>query len=201
MQELTSEYAPGAYSAIWDPSQQLVKHIDFYTGNITSINLQTGERITAKINGVPATTFVVPVADQPNRYLVSNQLTPTIIEWSGTETPAEIVEAAFTVNADSSLILNAAKASPKGNFYGNTLRSTFCVDVSGPNAVFVIYDKQSLIENVDVPAIKALGGFAWNAERTKVYQASTCEKKILEFDYDDSTGEMCMYSKMKNSNR
>lgn len=202
MKSLTSEKFASPYAPYFDTSLQRLLMVDFFDGSLINIDYKTKQTIKATIDGVHKPTFLIPLKTNPNQFLVSNHLTAAVVEWSGKEPAAKVVREAFSIQADAKSNWNIALASPNCNFFGGTFRGSVCANSSEPNAEFFIYSKESGVEKVDVPGLKASAGIVWNKEGTKFYHTAGCSRTIREFNYDSKTGKICKFSKSNgNKNR
>lgn len=191
---LTSEKFVGPYAPYWDSSLQRILLVDFFDGNLINIDYKTKQTVKATIDGISKTTFIIPVKGDNNHFVVSNKLSASVIEWSGKEPVAKVSRNLFTVERGSEYAetnWNIALASPKCTFFGGTYRGSVCGNTKEPDAEFFIYGKESGIEKIDLPGLKASSGIVWNKEGTKFYHTAGCGRAIREFDYDSATGKIC----------
>lgn len=195
MQPFIPNIFEGAYAPYYDSSRGRLLLVDYFGGLLININYITKQTLTATIDGIPATTFLIPLKNNPNRFFVSNKRTASIIEWFGVEPVAKVVQETFTIEAAPGYELftyNLGKASPKGTFFGGTFRGTICANTSEPLAELVSYSKKYGVKKVDIPNLKASSGIAWNLEGTKMFHVASCQRVIRVFNYDAKTGKICM---------
>lgn len=195
MQPFIPNIFKGGYAPYFDSSQGRLLLVDFFAGLLININYNTKQTFIATVDGLAATTFLIPLKKNPNQFLISNKCTASIVEWFGTEPVAKVVQDTFTIEAAPGYELftyNLGKASPKGTFFGGTFRRTICANTSEPLAELVSYSKKYGVKKVDIPNLKASSGIAWNLEGTKMFHVASCQRVIRVFNYDAKTGKICM---------
>lgn len=170
--------------------------VDFVTGGLINIDYQTKQVYTATIDGIPVSTFLIPLKKDLNQFLVSDHLSATVIGWNGFDAVANVIRQTFTVEAIPGYATNlwsSAIASPKHTFVGGTFRKSICSSSSGePNGELFTYSKKCGVQKIEIPDMKASNGLIFNAAGTKFYHVAACERLIREFDYNPKTGKICM---------
>lgn len=170
--------------------------VDFLTGGLINIDYQTKQVYTALIDGIPISTFLIPLKKDLSQFLVSDHLSATVIGWNGFDAVANVIRQTFTVEAApeyASNLWNYAAASPKHTFVGGTFRKSICSNSSGePNGELFTYSKKCGVQKIEIPGMLVSNGLVWNAAGTKMYHIAACEGFIREFEYNPKTGKISM---------
>ena len=115
-----------------------------------------------------------------------------MIEWNGKDKHAKIVREEFNVDeyeSGSPNLFSIARASPKCDFYGGTLRGEFCSATKSPNASFYRYSKPCGLQQIwDDQKLSA--GLDWNLKNNKFYHIDSCKRDLREYDWDPKTGKL-----------
>lgn len=123
------------------------------------------------------------------------------MEWFGEEPNPRIIRETFTIEAApeyATNVLNIGQASPQGTFLGGTFINRICDSSAAPTAGFYRYSKKCGVKKISVPNLKVSAGIAWNADSTKLYHVSTCDRVVREFNYNPKTGKVCKFPKKSN---
>lgn len=126
------------YSLHYDAPTNSLFFSDYVDRTIHRFDLDENHVYTASIENDFASTFIIPLKGFKHRYIVSDKLTVTVIEWNGKESVARIVRDEFSVAQTGkykSNNWNIAKASPSCKFYGGTFREELCSQNPGGTAL------------------------------------------------------------------
>lgn len=180
----------------WDEASQSLYYIDINGPEATILRYDYRENKTyaATVPGEPLMTFVLPVANTTDEYLIGGKNAGKVIRWDGKSANGVVLRTAFEVETDpffQTNRFNDAKTDPFGRFYGGTQRLSGC---GGPhslaNASFYRFDKvggvKQLFENIYIS-----NGLTWNTKTNKFYYIDSCSYDVKEFDYDGATGDLC----------
>lgn len=181
----------------WDEYSQSLYYIDIegLDASILRYDYNENKTYSANVDDVPLMTFVLPIENATNEFLVGGRRTAKVISWDGKSPKGEFVRDAFEVETDSyydTNRFNDAKCDPVGRFFGGTQRYNEC---HGPfsvaNASLYSFDRNSggikqLKQNVFIS-----NGLTWIMRTNKFYYIDSCTRDIKEFDYNIDTGEIC----------
>lgn len=180
------------YSLHYDAPTNSLFFSDYVDRTINRFDLDENHVYTASIENDIASTFIIPLKGFKNRYVVSDKLTVTVIEWDGKEKVAGIVRDEFSVEKTGkykSNNWNIAKASPSCTFYGGTFRGELCSENPGASAFLYRYTRSNGPKHL-LRCLKLSGGIDWNINENLFYHADSCNEVIREFDYDPKTGNI-----------
>lgn len=183
----------------WDVATQSLYYIDIEGPEATILRYDYKENKTyaATVDNVPLMTFVLPIENTNDEFLVGAQHAAKVIRWDGKSPKGEYLRDAFAVEEDKfydTNRFNDAKCDPTGRFFGGTQRYSAC---DGPfdlaNASLYRFDRENgvkqLKENVFIS-----NGLTWVTKTNKFYYIDSCSRDIKEFDYNSQTGDLCMLS-------
>lgn len=177
----------------WDEGTQSLYYNDIYgkEASILRYDYKKNKVYSAKIEGEPVVSFIIPVANAPDQYAVGIGRRVGIVQWDGISPKAKLGTIAFEVEENKpDNRFNDAKADPLGRFYGGTMRYETLGDlfeVAGGS--FYRYIKgegvKDLLHNIHVS-----NGLAWNEKEKKFYFIDSCKLDVKEFSYDQRNGDI-----------
>lgn len=199
--QITQVASPRSYCGEgphWDVATQSLYYIDIDGPNETILRYDYYENKTygAKVDGVPLMTFVLPVEETVDEFLVGTKRCGQIIRWDGKSPKGKFVRTVFEVETDiQKNRFNDAKADPAGRFVGGTQSTPECGS-DPPNASLYSYDQTNGVKRL-LKDISISNGLTWvkkaHLEYT-FYYIDSCTRSLLAFDYDiesGSLGELC----------
>lgn len=146
----------------------------------------------ATVDNEPLMTFVLPLQDTDDQFLVGTKNEAKIIRWDGKSSKGQLVRTAFKIEEGTYLETNRfndAKCDASGRFFGGTQRLSEC---NGPfnvaNASFYNYDREHGVRQLKKDVLIS-NGLTWN--KNKFYYIDSCSYDIKQFDYNIDTGELC----------
>lgn len=184
----------------WDEASQSLYYIDIegLEASILRYDYKENKTYSALVDNVPLMTFVLPIENTTDEFLVGAQHAAKVIRWDGKSPNGQFLRDAFTVETDKfydTNRFNDAKSDPAGRFFGGTQRYSGCdaPSIEVANASLYRFDAQSgvkqLKENVFIS-----NGLTWIPRTKKFYYIDSCSRDIKEFDYNINTGKLCMMS-------
>lgn len=114
-----------------------------------------------------------------------------LIEWDGNSPNATTLETLFTLPPDNFLThTDFATPSPGGRLFGGGLPKTFCGAPANLTFPFYSYDHKNgfqILEN----GTRTSNGIVFDYFRGKMYRLDSCERIIVQYDYDFLTDSIC----------
>lgn len=86
----------------------------------------------------------------------------------------------------------AAFTDPRGRFYGGTLFKQYCSASNEFILSFYRFDNANGLTRL-FSGLKVSVGIAFNENARKMYHLTPCQLKIVEFDWDPQTGDICNF--------
>lgn len=176
----------------WDEAKQSLYYIDIYGPEATILRYDFNENKTyaATVDDEPLMTFVLPVDQTSDEFLVGTKNAAKIIRWDGKSSKGELIRTAFEIEMNiTTNRFNDAKADPVGRFFGGTQRLAECNGPTSPsNASLYRFDHQNGVKQLK-KNIFISNGLTW--VRRKFYYVDSCTRNLLEFDYNINTGDLC----------
>lgn len=195
MTPVSDEAFPYLNSPVWHDATQSVYFTDNVATNYTigRFDYRTKQFFVAKVNETAKPSFIAPIENAVDQFIVSFGLDVKQVQWDGKSPSADVIDTILTAETDPFYATNSmhyGKVDPNNRLYFGTIRKLRCnSDPSGPSGSFYVYTKekgiQQIVGNVNIP-----GGMGWNLEQKKFYAVSTCPKDILQFSYTDD-GTYC----------
>lgn len=190
--------SPRSYCATrghWDENSQSLYYVDIEGPDTTLLRYDYAEDKTyaATIVNEPILTFILPVANTNDQFLVGTKNQAIVIQWDGKSANGVFVRTVFEISTDLAYApnrFNGAKADPVGNFVGGTQFANDCLNHS-TTAYLYHYDPMEGLTTIR-SNIFISNGLTWNEKTNKFYYIDSCVPEVNEFDYDVETGSLCM---------
>ncbi|XP_019534284.2 regucalcin [Aedes albopictus] len=172
----------------WSIEKQSLYYNDIYGGTIHRYDYAENKTFTAKIDGYPVISFIIPVKDSKTEFIIGTDKKITLIEWDGISEQAKFLKTIGEVEFDlPDNRFNDAKTDSKGRFYAGTMRLEAKGDIFEARlGTFYRYDaKQNkfivLKENIGVS-----NGLCWNESGNLLYYIDSCDLDVKEFHVDEN---------------
>lgn len=181
----------------WDKESQSLYYIDIYGPESTILRYDYKENKTyaATVDNEPLMTFVLPVDDTSDEFLIGTKNEAKVIRWNGKSSKAELLRSAFQVEGQEFYKknrFNDAKTDPFGRFYGGTQRLDECdaSKLNVANASLYRFDPEHGVKRLRTNVFIS-NGLTWNIRTNKFYYIDSCSYDVKEYDYDISSGDIC----------
>lgn len=149
---------------------------------------------SATVPGEPLMTFVLPVQNTTDEFLIGTKNAAKVIRWDGRSEKGVVLRTVFQIETDAfhqTNRFNDAKSDPFGRFYGGSQRLNGC---DGPhtlaNASFYRFDVETGVKQL-LKDIYISNGLTWNPKTNTFYYIDSCSYDVKAFDYDGVTGDLC----------
>ncbi|XP_033222496.1 uncharacterized protein LOC117176363 [Belonocnema kinseyi] len=167
--------------------------IDSWTGEVCSYHVDNGHLFCAT-TGLGHITFVVPIQDEPQKYLISyhlnNKKVIGVLNWNSYETN------------------RAARVNIYGNIYGNIRENTIAGGTVDPHGVLWFWTMETnvnpnfgnlysfnpnllpeLVKKYDLPHNSMSNGIVWHLNNPTIfYYIDVGYQRILSFTYNKALG-------------
>lgn len=181
----------------WDKESQSLYYIDIFGPESTILRYDYKENKTyaATVDYEPLMTFVLPVYNTTDEFLIGTKNEAKIIRWDGKSSKAELLCSAFQIEKEDfykSNRFNDAKTDPFGRFYGGTQRLAECdySNLSKANGSLYRFDPEHGVKQLRKNVFIS-NGLTWNLKTNKFYYIDSCSHDVKEYDYDISSGDIC----------
>lgn len=189
--------SPRSYCATrghWDENTQSLYYVDIEGPDSTLLRYDYAEDKTyaATVANEPILTFVLPVANTSDQFLVGTKNQAVVIQWDGKSSKGEFVQTVFEISTDLAYApnrFNGAKADPVGNFVGGTQFANDCSNHSTTAYLYHYDPKKGL--TIIRSNLFISNGLTWSEKTNKFYFIDSCVPEVNEFDYDIETGSLC----------
>lgn len=146
----------------------------------------------ATVDGEPLMTFILPIYETTDQFLVGTKNAAKVIRWNGKSSKAKLIRTIFEVDGNvTTTRFNDAKSDPAGRFFGGTMRIDECNKTDESNAGFYRYDTQNDVQQLK-NNIFISNGLTWVGQTQKFYYIDSCAYDVIESDNNIDTGEFCM---------
>ncbi|KAJ6648676.1 Regucalcin [Pseudolycoriella hygida] len=188
--------SPRSYCATrghWDENTQSLYYVDIEGPDATLLRYDFAEQKTysATMDDEPILTFILPVVNTTDEFLVGTQNRAILIQWDGKSTKGQLLRSVFEIPTDFSFKpnrFNGAKADPIGNFVGGTQYANDCLNHS-TTAYLYHYNPIKGLTTIRSNLFIS-NGLTWSEKTNKLYYIDSCVPKVSEFDYDIATGSL-----------
>lgn len=182
----------------WQEELQSLFYVDIFgtEASILRYDVRENEVYTATVDQEPAVSFIIPIADKPEKYAIGIGRRVGIVRWDGKSPQVSVESIAFEVDhGKDNTRFNDAKADPFGRFYGGTMRyenlGNFFEIAAGTFYRYVPDEGPTeLLHNIYIS-----NGLAWDKKRNKFYYIDSCKMDVKEYDYEPASGDICKLSK------
>jgi gluconolactonase len=109
----------------WDEQSQSLFYNDIYGDkqSISRFSYNENKTYNAVIPGHPVISFIIPVHDTKDQFIVGSGKKIVLIQWDGKSSQASVVKTVGEVEPDlPENRFNDAKCDPFGRFFGGTMR-------------------------------------------------------------------------------
>lgn len=140
-----------------------------------------------------AVTFIIPIEGQKNKFAVGTGKHLSTITWDGTSKKATNLEKIAEVDTGPETAknrINDGKADPRGRIFFGTMGHESEPGICEPKKGSVYsFFQGKLCKHTGGMTVS--NGLAWNEALKKFYFVDSAVKKILQFDYNPDSGDIC----------
>ncbi|XP_063931072.1 regucalcin-like [Zophobas morio] len=173
----------------WDDRNNILYYVNIHDGQVYRYDYEQGTVNYITLDGEVAP--VIPSKRDPNLLIVGLGRSVAAVEWDGVSDPSETrILAALAPDFPTSRV-NDGKADKQGRLWIGTM------GYEGPDGLTpdegILY--QVTCDNLDSPLVEIApvnisNGLAWNAANDKFYYIDSPSFLIVEYSYNDETGEI-----------
>ncbi|KAJ3643551.1 hypothetical protein Zmor_026253 [Zophobas morio] len=173
----------------WDYRNNILYYVNIHEGQVYRYDYDQGNLAYITLDGEVAP--VIPSSRDPNLLIVGLDRSVAAVEWDGVSDPSETrILAALAPDFPTSRV-NDGKADKQGRLWIGTM------GYEGPDGLTpdegILY--QVTCNNLDSPLIEIApinisNGLAWNAANDKFFYIDTPSGQVVQYSYNDETGEI-----------
>lgn len=170
----------------WDAVTQSLYYVDINGPDATLLRYDYKENRTyiATIDGEPLITFILPVIETTDQFLVGTKHAAKMIHWDGKSPRGQLIRTVYEFDG------NVDKNDPLSRLFGGVMPFDECNKTDESNANGHRYDQRNDAKKIK-NNIFISNGLTWIQGTRKFYYIDSCAYDVLEFDYDMDTGELC----------
>lgn len=175
-------------SPLWDEDTQSLYMTDFVSppgvNSIYRYDYAARTINAASIVGEVNPAYIIPVVGNATLFVVGFEGIVKLINWDRVSPTATVVRPLFTVYGH----LEYAATDSKGRLYTGTLNGNLFCAVPADYAAYRYANGKltTLFKN-----IRSTNAIQIDERYGKLYHADGCQHKIVGFDYDVETGDIC----------
>ncbi|KAF5301533.1 hypothetical protein FQR65_LT08837 [Abscondita terminalis] len=171
----------------WDSDTQSLYFVDCVKLSVNKYVPSTKQFTTTTLEKFP--TFVIPVKDTSDRFVISSGRDICVITWDGVSRSPSNFETIGTVDTDSEgehNILNDGKVDANGNLWAGTLNSkvNFVTGLPRTGSMYSMTKKQI---KKHFSGVSCSNGLAWSKCTKKFYYIDSSNRTVDQFDYNHQT--------------
>lgn len=188
-------------SAVWVDETQSLYFVNLASSgqerSIFRYSYQDGLLYSAYVEGIDWIRFILPAQQKccksTDLFAVASGSQAFTIRWDGFSPRATFVSNLFSLDANIPKSgAAAARTDPRGRYFGGTLFDGYCSNSNNDILSVYRYDRKKGLTQL-FSGLKITSGFAFNEKARKMYHLGSCKLKIVEFDYDPDTGDICNF--------
>lgn len=178
----------------WDIKTQSLFYVDISRAEILRYDKRKNRLFKAKIkDNILPVSFIVPVEDKKDEFVVSMGLKICVIRWDGKSHEANILEVLTEVDHDRiGNRCNDGKVDPSGKFlYFGTMgdESKYDLKVHRDGSFYRYSEKGGT--NILKYNVGISNGLTWDSKRRKFFYIDSMERNIKQFHFEPITSELC----------
>jgi len=150
----------------------------------------TGENAKVTVDAGPV-SLVVPVANEPNKYLISVERDVHIMEWDGKSSTPQKLKKLYTVDDHCKTNrINDGKCDSKGRLWAGTMGYEPAPGkLDAKKGTLYSFDlKGNVVKHFD--EIDIANGLAWTSDNSTFYYIDSFSYRVDVFDFNDVTGTL-----------
>lgn len=186
---MTGEQFLQPYYMYYDGPTNSLFFTDYVARLIFRYDFHKKKTYRATIENNLATSFIIPVYGESDKYAVCYNFSVAIIKWNGKDGIAKFDHDEFTVEQKQNgpiVGFDYGKVAPNFDIYCGSFQVNMCTKKPNyRNAAFYHYT---------TPIYKHLrvcGAIDFDEKNNYIYLCNTCERIILQYKWDPKTGKIC----------
>jgi len=187
VEQLPDSYAELGEAPHWDIATQSLYFLDINSGLLYRYDYKENKTYQAKIEKETIASFVIPIENAANQFVVGIENRVAIVQWDGKSSKATVLCNLCEVETKENRF-NDGKCDPTGRLYSGTMHSTDFFKKRTGSLYFCGDKKQSpklLKEGVAIA-----NGLTWDLKKKKFYYIDSLDYEVKAYDYDDKTGDI-----------
>lgn len=180
----------------WDIRNNHLYFVDIFQGRIWCYDYQSKNLTNFRLKG--AVTPVVPAAGSPDMFLVGQERSVVVAIWDYLNNSVVPQHKLATVSEQfPTSRFNDGKADKDGRLWWGTMGAEDSNGLKPNEGVFYKIEKDednygsSFINVTEIlQPVNISNGLAWNKANDKLYYIDTPTRKIVEYHFNDTTGEI-----------
>ncbi|KAL1131246.1 hypothetical protein AAG570_010864 [Ranatra chinensis] len=175
----------------WDANSNLLYFVDIFAGKAFKYDPKSKNISVANL-GPGTISFIIPVAGQKDKFLISSNCKLKIVTWDGfNEAAAKIEDLVQLEDETSTNRINDGKCDPKGRLYAGTMgpfdkETNIYTDGEG---CLYSYETGKNVKKL-VSSIGISNGLAWSPNCKKFYYIDSLKYAVFQYDYSIDDGSI-----------
>ncbi|XP_058814692.1 regucalcin-like [Topomyia yanbarensis] len=170
----------------WDVARQSLYYVCILSGSLHRYDIQENRTYSASIPGITHSSFIIPVKERPEEFVVGSRTRIILVKWDGVSASAAELETLEDLgDTGEEQQFNDGKADPQGRLYAGTMLSETAPNPSGMgNSKLYRFDADTgkLVELKS--GVHVSNGLAWHGTTNKFYYIDSFAFDIKEYDTD-----------------
>lgn len=197
VEPLSDSHAQLGEGPHWSNDTQSLYYVDIPAGKLLRYSHTENKVYKTKIEGVDLASFVIPVQDSADRFLVGAARKVVVVHWDGVSTSAKVEKVLFEVETHDKRLeanrFNDAKCDPMGRLFAGTMRYVGDVFQYRCGSLYRYTSENGGKVSTVKGNVGISNGLTWNESINKFYYVDTNDYEVKEYDYDMATGEVGEY--------
>lgn len=145
-------------------------------------------------NNLTMATFITPVADECDEFVVGMGLQLGLVEWDGESRTAQYERSILVVDEDPTNNFNDGKVDPRGRMYAGTNRKRLCDDLDEPTFgnLYRVDPDGSTAALFPPDFVRVSNGICFNEALNESYYIDSCAMDVKVYDWNPETGDFGM---------
>lgn len=176
------------YYLHYDISSHSLYSTDYAAREIRRFDFDEKRTYSATIEDDIVTSFIIPVKDTKDKFIVCYNFTVAMIKWNGKENKAKVIRDEIVVRPKKANPITGwdyGKVAPNYEFYGGSFRANMCSKSPSTRNAALYHNTKPILKHLRVS-----GAFDWNIKEKLFYHCDTCNRAISEYDWNPKTGHI-----------
>ncbi|XP_025209201.1 WD repeat-containing protein 6-like isoform X2 [Melanaphis sacchari] len=176
----------------WDSLTRSLYFVDLHQSQINRYHPESNSFFSAKIEGYNDVTFIVPIEDEINTFVVGLGPSIGIVQWDGRSNTTSQPEYMKLIDETPGNRLNDGKADATGRLWVGSMGSEIA-DNPGHyhkhrGSLFSIESDGTI--NKRLSNVSISNGLAWSSDNKEFYYVDTYKFAVEAYDFDIVTGDL-----------